>query len=181
MPVATLRSARSAGFLSRFTDRCPSLVRLHPQKDQPASLQSIMCALEALAQLVLLVLQRQDGLVTNAGRAVVRQQGDNLGVVGAAAKLKLKGLSLKQPVAAELQAAAVCCMRECINVRVSHVAGSRNEWADMLSRGAAAYPDFWQRLSAKSRRSLDWQQLLRSGRPECLSQASKTGPWCKVL
>ena len=106
---------------------------------------------------------------------------DNLGVVGAAAKLKLKGLSLKQPVAAELQAAAVCCMRECINVRVSHVAGSRNEWADMLSRGAAAYPDFWQRLSAKSRRSLDWQQLLRSGRPECLSQASKTGPWCKVL
>ncbi|OLQ06360.1 Protein lap1 [Symbiodinium microadriaticum] len=134
----------------------PSWFRPQRQSGQPGSLQAIICALEALAQLILLALQRQDGLVTNAGRVVVRQQCDNLGVVGAAAK----GFSMKEPVAAVLQAAAVYCMRERINLRVSHVAGSRNEWADMLSRGAAAYPDFWHRLSAHSRRSLDWQQLL---------------------
>ena len=150
----------------------PSWFRPQRQSGQPGSLQAIICALEALAQLILLALQRQDGLVTNAGRVVVRQQCDNLGVVGAAAK----GFSMKEPVAAVLQAAAVYCMRERINLRVSHVAGSRNEWADMLSRGAAAYPDFWHRLSAHSRRSLDWQQLLSAGRPECLCRASKTGP-----
>ena len=54
------------------------------------------------------VLQRQDGLVTNAGRVVVRQRCDNLGVAGAAEK----GFSTKEQVAAVLQAAAVYCMRE---------------------------------------------------------------------
>ncbi|CAE7027690.1 unnamed protein product [Symbiodinium sp. CCMP2592] len=92
------------------------------------------------------------------GRVVVRQRCDNLGVVGAAAK----GFSMKEPVAAVLQAAAVFCMRERINLRVSHVAGARNEWADMLSRGAAAYPEFWQRLSMQSRRSLDWRETRES-------------------
>ena len=74
----------------------PSWFRPQRQKGQPASLQAIICALEALAQHILLVLPRRDGLVTNAGRGVVRQRCDNLGVVGAAAK----GFSMKEAVAA---------------------------------------------------------------------------------
>ena len=139
---------------------------------QKPSLQALICALEALAQLILLVLQRQDGLVANAGRVVVRQFCDNLGVVGATSK----GFSMKEPVAAVLQAAAVYCMREKINLRVSHVAGTRNEWADKLSRGPAAYPAFWRRLAKDLRRSVDWQGLLNLGRSENLCLATKHRP-----
>ena len=39
---------------------------------QQPSLQRSSSALEAVAQLILFVLQRQDGLVANAGRVVVR-------------------------------------------------------------------------------------------------------------
>ena len=53
---------------------------------------------------------------------------DNFGVVGAASE----GLAMKEPVAAVLQSAAAYCMREKIDLRVSHVAGMRNEWADKL-------------------------------------------------
>ena len=65
-----------------------------------AGLQDVISSLEALAQLVLLVLQRQDPesriRSPNVGCLAVRQRCDNLGVVGACEK----GLSMKQPLAA---------------------------------------------------------------------------------
>ena len=50
---------------------------------------------------------------------------------------------MKQPLASVLQATALFCMKERLNLRVSHLAGVRNEWADTLSRGSAKDPVFW--------------------------------------
>ena len=74
------------------------------------------------------------------GWLAMRQRCDNMGVVGAAAKQ----LSLKRPLAAVLQSCALFCSRNRLTLRLSHVAGERNEWADMLSRGADKFNDFWQ-------------------------------------
>ena len=74
------------------------------------------------------------------GWLAMRQRCDNMGVVGAAAKQ----LSLKQPLAAVLQSCALFCSRNRLTLRLSHVAGERSEWADMLSRGADKFNDFWQ-------------------------------------
>ena len=62
-----------------------------------------------------------------------------------------KGLSLKQPLASVLQAAALLCLQHQVTLRVSHVAGVRNEWADALSRGFAADADFWSQLQAENK------------------------------
>ncbi|CAE7193802.1 unnamed protein product, partial [Symbiodinium necroappetens] len=66
-----------------------------------AGLQDVISSLEALAQLVLQVLQRQDP------ESFARPTCDNLGVVGACEK----GLSMKQPLASVLQATALFCMK----------------------------------------------------------------------
>ena len=170
LPGTSLTPRRYVGSLSAFSGQT-CRIGCGPRR-KPQACRRFICALEALAQLILLVLQRQDGIVTNAGRVVVRQRCDNLGVVGTSAT----GFSMKEPVAGVLQAAAVYCMRERINLRVSHVAGARNTWADMLSRGPDVYPEFWRELSLDSRRSVDWQQLLSAGRPEHLGRASKIEP-----
>ena len=102
---------------------------------QVQALQSCMCALEALAQLVLLDAQLRDGQShASLGRVCVRQQCDNLGVVRSSSK----GLSMRRPLCYVLQASAMVCVREKLNLRVSHVAGVRNVWADALSCGAEA-------------------------------------------
>ena len=136
-----------------------------------AGLQDVISSLEALAQLVLLVLQRQDPesriRSPNVGCLAVRQRCDNLGVVGACEK----GLSMKQPLASVLQATALFCMKERLNLRVSHLAGVRNEWADTLSRGSVKDPVFWAQLDPAKRRSLDWRAVLDAGRPEALARA----------
>ena len=84
-----------------------------------------------------------------------------LSFVSSVTTLASWGLSSK--VAAVLQAAVVYCMREKINLRVSHVARTRNDWADKLSRGCAAEPDFWRKFSNDLRGSVDGQHRLRSG------------------
>ena len=70
-----------------------------------------ICALEALAQLVLLVLQVSEAAGSrcrpNVGCIALRQQSDN-GVVCSSAK----GLSMKEPFASILQATAELCMQE---------------------------------------------------------------------
>ena len=109
---------------------------------RPASgdLQSCISALEALAQLLLLAcrVEAEEVSQLRVGWLAMRQRCDNMGVVGAAAKQ----LSLKRPLAAVLQSCALFCSRNRLTLRLSHVAGERNEWADMLSRGADN--DFWQ-------------------------------------
>ena len=59
--------------------------------DRPVGLQVLICALEALAQLVLLDLQRRGDPTSNIGCVVARQFCDNMGVVGASAKGLHKG------------------------------------------------------------------------------------------
>eukprot|EP00438_Fugacium_kawagutii_P032077 Skav235377 [mRNA] locus=scaffold59:244863:246083:- [translate_table: standard] len=130
--------------------------------DKCADLSKHICALEGLAQLVLsdLLLAEQDVGKHFNGRLVLRQDSDNQGVVGATAR----GLSMKPDVAGVLQALAWRCAREQVAVKVSHIAGDRNDWADALSRGRGHLPSFWARLSAEGERRCQWQDLLASGR-----------------
>ena len=103
--------------------------------------QQHIAALEALAQLVLLDAQRQHlGDICQAGWISLRQSCDNAGVVAASHK----GLSLKQPLASVLQSLGLYAARHKLQLRISHVAGSRNEWADVLSRTKASDADFRQ-------------------------------------
>ena len=93
------------------------------------------------------------------GWLAIRHMCDNLGVVGASAKQ----LSLKRPLAAVLQSCALFCSSKRLTLRSSHVAGERNEWADMLSRGADRFNDFWQKLSPQQRCFPKWKELLALG------------------
>ena len=123
-------------------------------------LQSAIAALEALAQLILLSCQRsQLSLESKIGRISLRQQCDNMGVVCSTAK----HLSMKQPLASVLQSTALFCLKEQVNLKISHVAGVRNEWADILSRGAMRDPSFWAQLSPSKQLSPDWLGLLNLG------------------
>ena len=130
-----------------------------------ADLETRICALEALAQLVLLAMQVQEYAHgprrPNVGCIALRQQSDNLGVVCSSAK----GLSMKEPLASILQATAVFCMQEHLNLRLSHLAGARNGWADALSRGPSHDTVFWSQLSPNLRRDVDWRSLMQAGRP----------------
>ena len=70
---------------------------------QVPSLQSCICALEALAQLVLLDVRLSAGEVkASLGRICVRQQCDNFGVVCSTSK----GLSMRRPFV--LRAPSIC-------------------------------------------------------------------------
>jgi len=130
---------------------------------RPASgdLQSCISALEALAQLLLLAcrVEAEEVSQLRVGWLAMRQRCDNMGVVGAAAKQ----LSLKRPLAAVLESCALFCSRNRLTLRLSHVAGERNEWADMLSRGADRFNDFWQKLSPQQRCFPKWKELLALG------------------
>ena len=128
------------------------------------NLQLLICALEALAQLVLLALQRRMVSRSNVGCLVIRQFCDNMGVVGDSAK----GFSMKEPLASVLQARALFCLNEGINFRVARMAGERNQWADALSRGPEFDPAFWSQLRDGRRCAVDWKSLLNSGRPDAL-------------
>ena len=126
----------------------------------PQGMESVICALEALAQLILCALiLREEPLgrrPAHVGRLAVRQHCDNTGVVGAIAK----GSSMTPALAGILQATAKLCLRHGIALKISHVAGERNPWADALSRGRCKDPAFWKRLDGSKRRYLDWSQLL---------------------
>ena len=126
-------------------------------------LQSFIAAFEALAQLVLCAgllqafpAERPRGV----GDLVLRQFCDNDGVVGAVAKWS----AMKRPLSDVVQSMALLCGRHKISLRVSHVAGHRNQWADALSRGPSVLPDFWHQLQAERRCFVDWQSLLELGR-----------------
>ena len=122
----------------------------HEGKQVP-SLQSCICALEALAPRL-----SAGEVKASLGRICVRQQCDNLGVVCSTSK----GLSMRRPLSFVLQASAVLCMRERVNLRVSHIAGVRNVWADALSRGQQFAPEIWSQLCASDQCHRDWRLLL---------------------
>lgn len=129
------------------------------RKDLPAwfrclessSLQSCIVALEALAQLVLLVLRCRSA--PGESKCVLRfaQLCDNQAVTFAT----LKMLSTKQPLCYVLQALGFYCCEYRVALTCSHVAGVRNEWADCLSRDVVPAG-----FNIEFRRSLDIQDLL---------------------
>ena len=101
------------------------------KSESSVSLQSCIAALEALAQLVLMVLRwEQDGVVASQCSIQLRQLCDNQSVVAATAKM----LSQKAPLCYVLQALGFwACKFGCV-LETSHIDGVRNIWADELSR-----------------------------------------------
>ena len=61
-----------------------------------------------------------------------------------------------------LQSTALFCLKERITLKISHVAGVRNEWADILSRGAMRDPSFWAQLSKSKQLFPGWLNLFNS-------------------
>ena len=119
-------------------------------------LQRYIAALEALAQLVLLSCQQQTLSLDGGLRWVsLRQSCDNAGVVSASNK----GMSMQQPLAGVLQAIALFAARHQLLLRMTHVAGTRNEWADTLSRGLVSNP-LWDMLDPSKQMHPDWLALL---------------------
>ena len=96
------------------------------------------------------------GDVWQGGWISLRQSCDNAGVVAASHK----GISLKQPLASVLQSLALYAARHKLQLRISHVAGSRNEWADVLSRRRALDADFFKSLDPGKQLHIDWSGLL---------------------
>ena len=98
-----------------------------------SNVQCRIAALEALAQLVLLILQVQDTAAPQVQSILVQvpQLCDNAAV----ASLSSKMLSQKNPLSYMLQAIGYFSCKLGVILQVSHIAGVRNIWADMLSRG----------------------------------------------
>ena len=95
------------------------------------SLQACISLLEALAQLVLLILRVQHAqLNTSTVNIQFRQLCDNAGCAAA----NIKSLSQKEPVSFVLQAIGFYCCQWNLSLHCSHIAGERNVWADRLSR-----------------------------------------------
>lgn len=137
---------RAADLPAWFTEACH------------ANLQKGIAALEALAQLCLLASQcKNEDLPATVGWVTLRQNCDNFGVVCANAK----GWSLVQPLASVLQSTTLFALRARINLRLTHVAGARHDWADALSRGRSQQPEFWQQLRSENRIEVPWLELLQ--------------------
>ena len=110
---------------------------------------------EALAQVVLLRLRLLSLGVSNVFVAC-KQLCDNASAVGAAAKL----FSTKQPLCWALQALSHVCQKHCAEVRISHIAGTDNDWADMLSRSdEPKSQSFMQSLTMANEFPVDLQSL----------------------
>ena len=114
---------------------CPRIVECLPgwfKASNGPSLQKCIAALEALAQLVLLLLQVQQADVV-AKHVVLQfsQLCDNAGVTAASAKM----LSQSEPLCWALQCLGYYCCKHSVSLSLSHIAGIRNTWADTLSRG----------------------------------------------
>ena len=134
---------------------------LKPLEKGDRNLQPLIAAFEALAQLVLLECRCLSLPRTgDVGWLAMRQECDNMGVVGASAK----GMSLKEPLASVLQSAGLFCAEHGLDLRITHVAGVRNKWADALSRGYAVDAEFWDMLDERRRVRPDWRRLLELGR-----------------
>ena len=103
--------------------------------EKSGSLQRCIGALEALAQLVLFLLQvKEEKLDGNLGTVTLqfRQLCDNASVTASTFKM----LSMKAPLSHMLQTLGYFCCKHGAALHTSHIAGIRNEWADALSRGS---------------------------------------------
>ena len=95
------------------------------------SLQSCISALEALAQLMLLVGRAQAHTAPKHCVLRFHQLCDNAG----AAACSRKQLSMSKPMCFILQATGFYCSKFGVTLSSQHIDGTRNSWADALSRG----------------------------------------------
>ena len=97
-----------------------------------SNLQKIIATLELIAQLVLLALRLETCAGSNRVAASIscHHMCDNMPVVSATGKW----LSCASPLCYALQALAFHCLQHDVRLRLAHVAGVRNDWADWLSR-----------------------------------------------
>jgi hypothetical protein len=133
-------------------------------------LQSIIAALEALAQLVLMTCRCKGKENHPNFTLVLKQLCDNQGVVGASAK----ALSNKPPLSHVLQATSHHAVHSHVALQVQHVAGIRNAWADSLSRGSSQDPDFWKELDSQGQQPFCISELLSA--PWMCEQPGPAGP-----
>ena len=110
-----------------------------PEWDWPGSMQKGMCTLELLAQQALVQLQ---GKRHSSVIARLCQYSDNMAVVGCMAK----GLCTAFPLAGALISLARVCLRQQCTLAISHLAGVRNEEADLINCPGAAHPSGLQAL-----------------------------------
>ena len=122
------------------------------------TLQSVVASLEALAQLVLLVLRARhmSSRPAHFGKIGIRQMCDNFGVVAASAKAS----SMKQPMCYVLQALSYFACKHDIQLHISYLAGEKNIWADALSRGSSKEPGFWKKLNPANCQQVSVIELL---------------------
>ena len=135
------------------------------QSCENGGLQQVICGLEALAQLLLLdgIVQDlgHDPTILNSALVSVRQRCDNMGFVCAAAK----GMSLRQPLCGVLQSVSMFCLLRHFHLKVSHIPGEKNVWADALSRGEDLFPQVFASLDSRLEFEPRWQELLDLGQP----------------
>ena len=123
----------------------------------PTNLQLGVASLETLAQALLLHFRRQSNCGAVRTSAWVSQQCDNMGTVGASCKW----LSTKTPMSWALQRLAFCVLQTGSRLRISHVAGVRNFWADSISRlMLPEHSDFEAELCSGKRRQTDLAAFL---------------------
>ncbi|CAK9061069.1 TPR_REGION domain-containing protein [Durusdinium trenchii] len=96
----------------------------------PEKMQAAICALELLAQLALVLARAKVDGNAQLHCARLRQYGDNMPVVAACSK----GMSTALPLCFALMALAFAALELQVALELSHVAGERNEEADLLSR-----------------------------------------------
>ena len=96
----------------------------------PRTMQQGIAALELLAQLALVLVRKRVDDSPFRHRVVLRQCSDNMPVVGSLAE----GLSTKPPLCYALMTLAYAGLHLNCDVEVGHLAGERNETADIISR-----------------------------------------------
>ena len=77
---------------------------------------------------------------------------------------------MSAPLAGVILATARICLQRGIALKVAHVAGHKNHWADVLSRGRQKDPRFWDQLSMARADIWIGQNCFRAAvpRPKCL-------------
>ena len=134
----------------------------------PEKMQAAICALELLAQLALVLARAKVDGNAQLHCARLRQYGDNMPVVAACSK----GMSTALPLCFALMALAFAALELQVALELSHVAGERNEEADLLSR--LNHPE-----------ARPWPLVMRAKFPEAnrvrITLADVLAPWYKFM
>lgn len=139
------------------------------RKEGGTNAQRIIGCLETLAQIGLLVARhRTPGL---KGRYVKLEQGsDSATAEGAINKL----FSTKEPLSKYMWLLSEWCVATHISIKVHHIPGKANTWADVLSRSKSAKQDLG--LSSEKHVQLTLEDLLQPQTTVALHPAKAQWP-----